>query len=142
MPVRVEALLARSMHDARFRELHKTLPRNPDVRLRRTRKARTRLDPLQSSSSLLVLSGATRELLRQLIERSMRESFLVDAVERRWRSLRTGRAFHRWADPIRKARHQARMRWSSAIHKVSDMRKGDQKVVAVIAVREDGELPI
>ena len=45
MPVRVEALLARSMHDARFRELHKTLPRNPDVRLRRTRKARTRLDP-------------------------------------------------------------------------------------------------
>ena len=39
MPVRVEALLARSMHDARFRELHKTLPRNPDVRLRRTRKA-------------------------------------------------------------------------------------------------------
>ena len=119
MPVRVEALLARSMHDARFRELHKTLPRNPDV-----------------------LSGATRELLRQLIERSMRESFLVDAVERRWRSLRTGRAFHRWADPIRKARHQARMRWSSAIHKVTDMRKGDQKVVAVIAVREDGELPI
>ena len=92
--------------------------------------------------TLLVLSGATRELLRQLIERSMRESFLVDAVERRWRSLRTGRAFHRWADPIRKARHQARMRWSSAIHKVTDMRKGDQKVVAVIAVREDGELPI
>ena len=90
----------------------------------------------------MIQTEGTRELLRQLIERSMRESFLVDAVERRWRSLRTGRAFHRWADPIRKARHQARMRWSSAIHKVTDMRKGDQKVVAVIAVREDGELPI
>ena len=134
MPVRVEALLARSMHDARFRELHKTLPRNPDVRLRRTRKARTRLDPLQSSSSLPELN---------LDEPAGVPAALLAATPAsNAPALSPLKPTPRARPRPKKAAERASAAALPDPHKVTDMRKGDQKVVAVIAVREDGELPI